>query len=306
MGRRFDLVAYLKLFRFPLVFTAIADSWAGGMTTNHSLQWSTLGLLAVASGGLYLFGMALNDIADRDKDRRSAPGKVIPSGRVSLRGAVVGASVMLAVSFVAILVAAGSFRVQALVVWGCVLLCILAYDLHWVKAPPIMGLVRACNALLGMSVGRGLDVIGPTWVLVALVAPLFGYVTCLTYVSTLEDGPIDRRKVVGGAIGMSVFALLAACVIPLLMATWGGVSFSSIQMVPGLVPAWILVGWIGRRAWKAKERKDVMLVVRDGVAGIILVDAALVLASYDLEKGLITAGLLIPAIFCLFLFKKLA
>src|SRR5439155_720032 len=80
-----DLVAYLKLFRFPLVFTAIADSAAGYLAASFQLEIGTLTLLAVSSAGLYFFGMALNDIADRERDKQLAPGRVLPSGRLSLR-----------------------------------------------------------------------------------------------------------------------------------------------------------------------------------------------------------------------------
>ena len=72
--KRFDVVAYLKLFRFPLVFTAIADSAAGhviGRSYGRPEQGYTLpalGKLALMSAGLYLFGMALNDLADRKKE----------------------------------------------------------------------------------------------------------------------------------------------------------------------------------------------------------------------------------------------
>jgi hypothetical protein len=174
-----------------------------------------------------------------------------------------------------------------------------------VKVPPVMGLVRAFNFLLGVVVVRGFKINAEPWAFAVVVAPVFGYVTCLTYVSTLEDGPVDRRKVVVGAVGMSVCALLAACMSPVAEAVWGE-SLSKFHLFPALIPAWALVGWLGRRAWRAKERKDVMLLVRDGVAGIILVDAAMVLSFNEVVKGLMVAGLLIPAIFCLFLFKKLA
>ena len=73
---RFDVLAYLRLFRFPLIFTAIADSATGYLLRT---SWRgdpdplTLLLLAVSSAGLYCFGMAMNDIADRHRDREIAP-----------------------------------------------------------------------------------------------------------------------------------------------------------------------------------------------------------------------------------------
>ena len=54
MARRFDLFAYLKLFRYPFVFTAIADSATGYLicTGLNEINGLTMGLLAVASAGL--------------------------------------------------------------------------------------------------------------------------------------------------------------------------------------------------------------------------------------------------------------
>ena len=83
--RRFDLVAYLKLVRFPLVFTAIADSAAGyfiGRLGGDDPITPTLGLLALSSAGLYLSGMALNDIADLPKvdELSDALGFELPPG----------------------------------------------------------------------------------------------------------------------------------------------------------------------------------------------------------------------------------
>ncbi|HXX95082.1 MAG TPA: hypothetical protein VEN81_15760, partial [Planctomycetota bacterium] len=75
------MIAFLKLFRFPLVFTAIADSAAGYLVVGRSADLFILALLAVTSAGLYCFGMAMNDIADRDRDREIAPNRVLPSGR---------------------------------------------------------------------------------------------------------------------------------------------------------------------------------------------------------------------------------
>ncbi|MBV8881671.1 MAG: UbiA family prenyltransferase, partial [Planctomycetaceae bacterium] len=124
--RRFDLVAYLKLVRFPLVFTAIADSAAGyfiGRLGGDDPITPTLGLLALSSAGLYLSGMALNDIADLDKDRQSAPSKALPSGRVSRRGAISLAVVLLGLSFLAACLAPGRLRV--LTAWGAVVVSIL-------------------------------------------------------------------------------------------------------------------------------------------------------------------------------------
>ena len=80
------MVSYLKLFRFPLVFTAIADSAAGYLVAcGGRPDPLVLALLAVASSGLYMFGMAGNDLADAERDRALHPERVLPSGRITKR-----------------------------------------------------------------------------------------------------------------------------------------------------------------------------------------------------------------------------
>src|SRR5690242_13923514 len=135
MARRFDPVAYLKLFRFPLVFTAMADSITGYLVSFGGYEFPskaflTMGLLAVASGGLYAFGMGLNDIADRNRGKELAPTRVLPSGRLSLTAAIVACLGMLITSAVALYFAEygrGPLK-QRFVLWGLVVAFIVIYD----------------------------------------------------------------------------------------------------------------------------------------------------------------------------------
>src|SRR5262245_6322048 len=132
--RRFDVALYLKLFRFPLVFTAIADSAAGYLIASTVVQPSAMILLALSSTGLYFFGMALNDIVDRDRDRQIAPNRVIPSGRLTLKAAKIAAFLALFVSLISIsLILDTPFLelfVQRIVTWGLVVLYIVLYDCY--------------------------------------------------------------------------------------------------------------------------------------------------------------------------------
>jgi 4-hydroxybenzoate polyprenyltransferase len=310
--RRFDVVAYLKLVRFPLVFTAIADSAAGYMLGiyDHHVFTPTLGLLSLSSAGLNLFGMALNDIADLEKDRVGAPSKVLLSGRVSRKGAIGVAAGLLLISLGSVaLIPEPTTLLQRLCVWGAMLLAILAYDLHWVKAPPIMGLVRGLNVVLGAVATVEFQFESWTgahpWKCAVIGIPIFIYGTSLTYVSTLEDAGLDRRKVMFGVAGMSVGALSATLLLSFLDIGKGGDGLD-VKLVPALIAAWALVGWIVRRAWKATDRKQLMLLVRDGVAGYIVVDAVVLLPAVSPIQGMMIAALLVPAVACLAIFKKLA
>jgi 4-hydroxybenzoate polyprenyltransferase len=94
----FRLMALLQLTRAALAFTAIADAWTvlllrvpGERPREMGLLIGEMLVVAVASFGLYGFGMALNDLLDARRDRIFAPRRPIPSGRIQPRWAVVTA-----------------------------------------------------------------------------------------------------------------------------------------------------------------------------------------------------------------------
>jgi hypothetical protein len=180
------------------------------------------------------------------------------------------------------------------------LLGILLYDFA-VKVPPMMGVVRASNFLIGALSWR-MEVFEGAWLRLppdewqAYVWPAVGilvYGTSLTFVSTLEDVALRKSVLWLGAAGMIVGALLPTAVV--LPEYWRG-----------LGPAGLLILWVLYRALNAKDKKGVMLMVRDGVAGFILLDASIVLRHQDPILALGIAALLIPAFGLVAVFKRLA
>jgi 4-hydroxybenzoate polyprenyltransferase len=90
------LLPALQLTRMALVFTALADSgcalllWAANQARPLGQSiWKQLEIrqcisLAAVSVGLYGFGMSLNDIIDRRRDRQISPNRPLPSGRIGV------------------------------------------------------------------------------------------------------------------------------------------------------------------------------------------------------------------------------
>ena len=287
------MIAYLKLFRLPLVFTAVADSLAGYLSVRGLREGDGVVLLCLAltSGGLYAFGMGMNDVADRERDRELAPGRPLPSGRISLPGALSACSLAFTISLGALVFnpAHSEIMVRA---WLVAVVGILVYDFA-VKIPPIMGAIRAANFLIGATAWQVLNLREVTWAAYYWPAiGLFVYGTSLTFVSTLEDGSLRKRVLWLGAAGMAAGALLPAAVE--LPKYWHG-----------LVPAVLLVAWVFWRASRAADKKGIMLMVRDGVAGFILLDASLVTRFQEPWLGLAIAALLLPAFGLIALFKRL-
>ena len=91
------LLPYLRLVRAPAVFSALGDPLAGLLLDGERLDAGRAARLSAASALIYLAGMALNDLADREEDARERPERPIPSGAVSPSAAViVGGSLLFA------------------------------------------------------------------------------------------------------------------------------------------------------------------------------------------------------------------
>ncbi|HEX7896427.1 MAG TPA: UbiA family prenyltransferase [Planctomycetota bacterium] len=140
-------MAYLKLFRLPFVFTAVADSAAGYLIASRAApDPRALGLLALASAALYAFGMAMNDVADRRRDQTLAPGRPLPSGKITLKGALTASLLVLAAGAASARLLGGP--VQAM--FAAAFIGVMLYD-FLIKIPPVMGAIRFFNLLMGVA-----------------------------------------------------------------------------------------------------------------------------------------------------------
>lgn len=200
------LLAYLQLCRFAAVFTALADIFLGFALSERTLRWDPqLGWLLLASSGLYLSGMVLNDVFDRKVDAVERPARPIPSGRVSLRAAIALGIVLMIAGVVAAALAgpASLFVAVALVV------CILLYD-GWAKqtiaGPLVMGSCRLLNVVLGASVGSNF-VVWPDFVReifampqLPIAAGMGVYIAGVTWFARNEAGTSKPAQLLGATI----------------------------------------------------------------------------------------------------------
>lgn len=162
------LLPVLQLTRMALVFTAIADTYATALLLRHvtlasgrtyieafgdPLEPHRMLALAAISIGLYGFGMSLNDIADRRRDRHTAAHRPLPSGRV---GVYTAHAIMLLL--VAGALGAAAFYSWVVGDWKCLILTVWTgalisfYDLagKFLVAPGLLalGLIRFFHALI--------------------------------------------------------------------------------------------------------------------------------------------------------------
>jgi 4-hydroxybenzoate polyprenyltransferase len=206
----------LRLIRPPNVFTAFADALAGLL-----VLWG-IGIavpdracaVILASGCLYLSGIVLNDVFDRDIDARERPTRPIPSGAVSVRfAALLGIGLMAG----GVAIAAWIGRAPGMVA-AALAACILAYDAGLKKTkigPLVMGSCRGLDVAMAISTGLSLEA---AWPAAALAGPivLALYITGLTYIARDEvDGNTTRRARTGltflAVLGAGVLVALIAC-----------------------------------------------------------------------------------------------
>lgn len=259
--------------RASLAPSAAADALAGFAIANSgstdAWAFSTLASAMVCSVALFLFGMSLNDIADRRKDARGRPERPLPSAAITLRTALVFAGacalVALAVGF-----GLGGFVVRALV--ASLIVTILAYNLlpgHAGAAGPILlGLIRGQNLCLGAAIGGAVD----RALLVGLVYAL--YIAAVSFAARMEDGevPYHRR----GLRARIRVAQCAALLAPIAVSR-------SVALIPIVVAAY-LVFRIERAMALATSvdpppKPALPRLIGACLGGIVLLDASLVLAA---------------------------
>ncbi|MGD9856152.1 MAG: UbiA family prenyltransferase [Planctomycetaceae bacterium] len=199
------ILPFLQLCRLPTVFTAIADVFLGYLLVHRSLRSGTeqtvtdFLLLLGATSGLYLSGMVFNDVFDRRQDAAERPHRPIPSGRVSLRAAVLfGGSLMLVGLVCAAIVGWSTF-----VVAGMLAICVLAYDGGLKRTPvgPVgMGSCRFLNLIMAAS-SDWLRFEQVWWRPQLWVAAGMGvYIAGVTWFARTEARHSSRRQLAGAAM----------------------------------------------------------------------------------------------------------
>ncbi len=221
----------LALIRPPNVFTAFADALAGLL-----IVWGTGGSVAdracaivLASGCLYLAGIVLNDVFDREIDAVERPTRPIPAGLVPVGTATaIGVGLLVA----GVLIAAWVGR-DALQIAAVLASMIVTYDAGAKKTrigPLVMGSCRGLNLAMGIAAGMGTSA---HWPPIAIAGPivLAAYIAALTYIARDEVDGNTARRARTGLLAMLVIAIAVAIAVvrhapPLLAWVWVAVAFA--------------------------------------------------------------------------------
>ena len=294
------LLAWMQLVRLPTVFTALADILLGTqlvVPAEATTSPRALGLLLVASAGLYLAGMVFNDVFDRHRDAVERPGRPLPSGRITLSSAVTLGTVLMIGGGVAAATADGSSARAGLLVAMGLAVCVLAYD-GLLKTTPLgpvaMGACRSLNVLLGATIGGSLEALahGPP---LHVAAGLGIYITGVTWFARNEAGSSTRGQLTAAVllinIGLATLIAFAG------MSQTAQQQDASISVL--LLMALIVVS-INRKliaAIRDPRPERVQSGVGILLLSLIMIDATLALAaSGRTTPALLIISLIIPAL----------
>lgn len=289
------MMAWLRLMRLPTVFTALSNILCGYLVTHDAslaelLQQSQLYLLLLASAGLYLGGMVLNDVFDAQLDAIERPERPIPSGNISRRAALIFGNLLLVIG----IAAAGMVSSVSLQIAAMLAVAVVAYDtvLKNTAAGSFgMATCRFLNLLLGSSaVGGWTDLLRLPQLGIAGALGL--YILGVTWFARNEAGNSSRRSMwIGLIVVLAGIAadggVIAVSDFPHRSALGGGIAL-------GLIAANVVLRGAG--AIQDRQPRIIQKTVGFMLLSIILLDAAMVFAaSGRAAPAALIAVLVIPA-----------
>jgi len=273
--------AFAELMRPANVVTALSDILAGlaivGFTFGGlDYQFYPALFLGLSSMCLYAGGVVFNDIFDHELDRIERPERALPSGRIKRSEAIIGGILLLSLG---IFLAFWQSRFSGFI---AIFVTMLALFYDWkgkhmrIFGPINMGLCRAFNLLLGMSVYE----LGVLEHFSVIIIPLI-YIAAITLVS--------RGEVHGGKAITLYFAGF------LFLIVHGSQLYLAEQLEYALVfvlAHFVLIFRKLRIAIENPVGKNIGLTVKTGVLTLILMNAAWVASSGQWIMALFVLALL--------------
>lgn len=255
----------VELVRAPAALTVPGDTLAGAASAGWPGGRGTA-LLPVASTCLYWAGMALNDFADRELDRRERPERPIPSGRVSPRTAL-GISAGLTAAGLGVAAVAGGRRSAA--VAAVLAVAVWAYDLSDKSGPvsvATMASTRGLDVLLGASAGGRAGLLRAA-VPAALVAGHTAGVTALS-----------RGEVRGSSVAVARACATATAVVGSLAAVQPWRRRGAGRWVAAACSGLYAAGVLGAQlsAARSPDATTVRAATGAGIRGLVPLQGALV------------------------------
>lgn len=273
--------AFAKLTRPANVVTALSDIMAGLAIVGFvfgllDYQFYPALFLGISSMCLYAGGVVFNDVFDHELDSIERPERALPSGRINRSEAIFGGILLLSLG---IFLAFWQSRLSGIV---AIFITLFALFYDWkgkhmrIFGPINMGLCRAFNLLLGMSVYE----LGVLEHFPVIAIPLI-YIAAITLVS--------RGEVHGGKAITLYFAGFLFLVVHASQLFFAEkIEFAFIFVLAHF----ILIFRKLRIAIENPVGKNIGLTVKTGVLTLILMNAAWVASSGQWIVALFVLALL--------------
>lgn len=270
-------ITALKLGRVSNLPTVWSNTLAGAALVNPQFnQFNGLSVFtaAIALSLLYIAGMFLNDVFDFEWDRKHQPKRPLVAGQTTVKETVAFSSGLIMIALVLLAFTAGARALPVLFSAAALIILIMLYDWkhkEWSFSPWLMG---GCRLLVYLTAGA---IVG-TWNHQVLVAGLclLCYIAGITYVARMEH----------------LNTLNNLWPVILLFIPVGFVLYLGIADVWSWLLVVVLLLWLIRTVWRlmpGKQRR-VPQAISALLAGIALIDTAILVALHQHESALLAAG----------------
>jgi 4-hydroxybenzoate polyprenyltransferase len=274
--------AFIELMRPANVITSLTDVLAGMSIVGFLFDFidlNTVLFLGISTMCLYAGGVIFNDVFDHDLDKLERPERALPSERILKSEAILGGILLLSAG---IFCAFWHSRLSGFIAI-IISICALFYDWKgkhmFIFGPINMGLCRAFNLLLGMSVYE----IGVFTYGYLIIIPLI-YIAAITLVS--------RGEVHGGTPKTLLFAQLLFLLVHL-SQIYFAYTFDHIYIaLPFVITHFFLISNKLYVAIKNPIGPNIGKTVKTGVLTLILMNAAWVSLSGQWEMAIFVVLLL--------------
>jgi 4-hydroxybenzoate polyprenyltransferase len=281
-----SVLGYLQLMRPANIITAWADILLGYAAASsvtegiNNLDIITLTTLILATTGLYGGGVVFNDICDAALDAVERPERPIPSGRVSLTGAIALGTALLLVGIIAAAMVSNLSAILASIVAVTALLYDKYGKHHTFLGPLNMGACRSANLLLGVSAIP--EAVSDRWYLA--VIPVV-YIAAITAISR---GEVRGGNKTTGIIAIALIGIVISSVLGLGLLP----EYSLLITLPflALFTALVLPPFITAALTPSPEL--IQTAVKAGVLSLIVLDATIAAGFANWIYGLLLLALL--------------
>ena len=274
---------YLRLVRPANVVTSVADVLAGiaisGFFINGGFEYISVLLLCISTIGLYAGGIVFNDIFDAELDKVERPERAIPSGAINIDEAKILGSVLLLLGIISAISFSTISGALALMITIAALIYNKFSKHHSFIGPLNMGLCRALNLLLGLSI---LPSALEEWYFLGII-PLI-YIFSITMISQGEvHGGSKKNLYIGGVLYLIVISAILY---------YSLIQFNVLLTSFFILPFALMIFKPLFKAIQDPVGKNIGKAVKAGVISLILMDAAWAAAFGFLYAAIFIACLL--------------